>query len=143
MYLNFEELNEAVLSLNDDEVERILVIASSLPVTSFREPTAGTVMMALVDTFDTPFYIGEILVTEAEVREGDVTGYGMIPGHDEKRAFIRAILSLLEQSKSHDVVKERIRVILTGAWKRAQRERFQNESLIASTRVKFDILPGR
>ncbi|MCX7823666.1 MAG: phosphonate C-P lyase system protein PhnG [Syntrophobacterales bacterium] len=143
MYLNLQELQEAVTYLENFEVERILKLIEKLPIRFVRKPSSGVVMMTLTDTFDTPFHIGEILVTEVEVEHNGIKGYGMVLGQDKDRAFIRAVLEFLESSEAYDVIKESIRVILTNAWKREKLERSKYESLIDLSRVEFDILPGR
>ncbi len=142
MYLTDTELHDAVAYLTDHELNRVLAIASELSPRIIREPSRGIVMMTLIDSFEVPFHLGEVLVTEAEVECAGAQGYGMTEGLDGQRALVRAILDALSQITTGDVVRERIRVILSAAYQRRRRAQGLEDALIASSRVSFDLLPG-
>ena len=57
------------------------------------EPSGGLVMMRMKDTArKDAFYLGEVLVTEAKVRIGEVLGIGLVRGHHPDLARNLAII---------------------------------------------------
>ncbi|MES2542368.1 MAG: phosphonate C-P lyase system protein PhnG [Pseudomonadota bacterium] len=53
----------------------------------------GLVMLPFRDTVQgTDFFLGEVLVAEAQIRAGGVEGYGMVTGRDLERAMAVAVL---------------------------------------------------
>ncbi|WP_286196925.1 phosphonate C-P lyase system protein PhnG [Tropicibacter sp. R15_0] len=59
----------------------------------------GLVMLPMRDTAQgTVFHLGEVLVSEAHIRAGDLQGYGMRRGHDLEAAMAMALVDLALQS---------------------------------------------
>jgi len=55
----------------------------------------GLVMLPIRDTAQgVAFHLGEVLVSEAHIRVGDVDGYGMRRGHDLEASMAMAIIDL-------------------------------------------------
>ncbi|MEL6680708.1 MAG: phosphonate C-P lyase system protein PhnG [Pseudomonadota bacterium] len=55
----------------------------------------GLVMLPMRDTVEgTAFHLGEVLVSEAHIRMGDLQGYGMRKGYDLEAAMAMAVLDL-------------------------------------------------
>lgn len=53
----------------------------------------GLVMLPMTDTVQgTDFHLGEVLVAEAQIRAGGVTGYGMVTGRDLQHAMAMAVI---------------------------------------------------
>lgn len=56
---------------------------------------SGLVMLPMRDTAKgVAFHLGEVLMSEAHVRKGDVQGYGMRRGHDLEASMAMALVDL-------------------------------------------------
>lgn len=56
---------------------------------------SGLVMLPMRDTAGgVAFHLGEVLMSEAHIRKGDVTGYGMRRGHDLEASMAMALVDL-------------------------------------------------
>ncbi|MEE2945738.1 MAG: phosphonate C-P lyase system protein PhnG [Pseudomonadota bacterium] len=59
----------------------------------------GLVMLPMRDTAQgTAFHLGEVLVSEAQIKRGDLQGYGMRKGRDLEAAMAMALVDLAVQS---------------------------------------------
>ena len=58
----------------------------------------GLVMLPMRDTAQgTAFHLGEVLVSEAQIKRGDLQGYGMRKGRDLEAAMAMALVDLAMQ----------------------------------------------
>ncbi|MEL6565551.1 MAG: phosphonate C-P lyase system protein PhnG [Pseudomonadota bacterium] len=56
---------------------------------------SGLVMLPMRDTAGgVAFHLGEVLMSEAHIRKGDVIGYGMRRGHDLETSMAMALVDL-------------------------------------------------
>ncbi|MEL6510616.1 MAG: phosphonate C-P lyase system protein PhnG [Pseudomonadota bacterium] len=56
---------------------------------------SGLVMLPIRDTAGgVAFHLGEVLMSEAHIRKGDVSGYGMRRGHDLEGSMAMALVDL-------------------------------------------------
>ena len=56
---------------------------------------SGLVMLPMRDTAKgVAFHLGEVLMSEAHIRKGDVDGYGMRRGHDLEASMAMALIDL-------------------------------------------------
>ncbi|MEM9229418.1 MAG: phosphonate C-P lyase system protein PhnG [Pseudomonadota bacterium] len=56
---------------------------------------SGLVMLPMRDTAEgVAFHLGEVLMSEAHIRKGDVNGYGMRRGHDLEASMAMALVDL-------------------------------------------------
>ena len=56
---------------------------------------SGLVMLPMRDTAKgVAFHLGEVLMSEAHIRKGDVQGYGMRRGHDLEASMAMALIDL-------------------------------------------------
>lgn len=56
---------------------------------------SGLVMLPMRDTAQgVAFHLGEVLMSEAHIRKGDVDGYGMRRGHDLEASMAMALVDL-------------------------------------------------
>ncbi|MBD3764297.1 MAG: phosphonate C-P lyase system protein PhnG [Rhodobacterales bacterium] len=70
--------------------ERLLPALGPVEVLASR---TGLVMLPMRDTAQgTDFFLGEVLVADAQIRAAGVTGYVMITGRDLERAMAMAVL---------------------------------------------------
>ena len=81
------------------EMEQMLDrLWSSGRFTVDRAPQAGLVMCSVIDPFDTPFHLGEVLVTRADVRfDGCHRGCGVVCGDEPDPALLLAAVEAAER----------------------------------------------
>lgn len=71
----------------------------------------GLVMLPMRDTAQgTSFHLGEVLVSEAQIKRGDLQGYGMRKGRDLEAAMAMALVDLAMRS---DVAAEGCHAFVT------------------------------
>lgn len=129
--------DNVILNMDDGALSELLMLLGRLEIVVSREPQAGLVMMSARDPFETDFYVGEVLVTEAEVDYMGRKGYAMVMGDDPDRALARASLDALDQAGY--VGKEIKRLLERQVRKVAAAER-KEEALVRSTRVSFETM---
>ena len=133
-----EVLTEGNLSVWEDVAE---MIAARHEIKVLQEPeTCMTMMQAIDSVGHTPFYVGEVLMTEAVVSINGATGFGFVLENEPVRALCMAIIDAaltahieeeLEIERMIAVEEQRIL-----AWQRRE------ETLVAATRVRFAIMEG-
>lgn len=93
------ELQRAISAAHPKEVvamlDRLWVLGR---FTICRAPQTGLTMISALDPFDTPFYLGEILMTSAEVELDGQVGYGAVAGHSPGQALLLAAVEAAERS---------------------------------------------
>jgi alpha-D-ribose 1-methylphosphonate 5-triphosphate synthase subunit PhnG len=62
-----------------------------------RRPQNGLAMIAVLDPFETPFYLGEILMTTAEVTLEGRLGHGAVSGDAPEKALLLAAVDVAER----------------------------------------------
>jgi alpha-D-ribose 1-methylphosphonate 5-triphosphate synthase subunit PhnG len=134
---------EIVAYMSDAAVSELLEICAGMDVHVQQQPRTGLVMMTVTDSFQTGFHPGEVLVTEARVMVEGVSGYGMVAGDNPRRALARAVAAA---TLNHDGLHEQREVVAS----LLERERSLRQeamalerSLVASTKVSFDLMAGR
>ncbi|MCX7914058.1 MAG: phosphonate C-P lyase system protein PhnG [Thermodesulfovibrionales bacterium] len=109
-------------------------------------PKRGLLMMAVKDSFETDFYLGEILVTEIEVEYKDIIGYAMVIGGDDKRAFlIASVDALLQVDKDYSIedLKKKVMNFISMQEKKIMEACEIEKKLVAKTKVNFEIMAKR
>ncbi len=132
---------EAVLELNDEELDQLLSFAREAGVEIIRQPRTGLLMQTVKDAFDAPFHLGEVLVAEAEVALEGGKGYGMVIGDSLRHALGRACAEVL-LDQADQLMVARVQRLLTQATDRRQSVQQREAELIARTRVRFDLMAG-
>lgn len=104
-----------------------------------KKPETSLVMLRALDSITgDPFNMGEVLVTECEVRLGNHVGYSLIMGEEPERALAAAIIDAALESGRASAPS-----IEGKLWQEEQRlrtERRQENALIGRTRVNFEIV---
>ena len=91
-----------------DDTLSVLARADAIKLKSFAETLisdlgeievlqsqSGLVMLPMRDTAKgVAFHLGEVLMSEAHIRKGDVQGYGMRRGHDLEASMAMALVDL-------------------------------------------------
>ena len=102
-----------------------------------RAPRAGLVMVTVRDSFDTPFHLGEVLVSEAEVVFDGHSGYGAICGDEPERALLLAAVEAAERSGRSGVLGG-IGEFIRKLEEKHGEERACSSRLAAATAVRFE-----
>ncbi len=104
-------------------------------------PEPCTAMLQAVDSVGcTPFYLGEVLMSEAAVAVNGVAGYGFALEDEPRRALSVAIVDAALAAGVAET--EAIRQALADEASRLQRQTKRDESLVAATKVNFAIMEG-
>lgn len=102
-----------------------------------KPPETGLVMMAVRDPFDTPFYLGEVLITSARVACADVMGHGTVMGNAPRKALLLAAVEALERCRQGDALGVVARLVAQLAPREAQRKE-NIARMAAATAVHFE-----
>jgi alpha-D-ribose 1-methylphosphonate 5-triphosphate synthase subunit PhnG len=94
-------------------------------------------MYTVRDPFDTPFHLGELLVTEAEVILDGHTGYGAVCGDDPERALLLAAVEAVE-ANGRSAVLDVIATLLDSLEALSIDQKTLASKLAAATEVRFD-----
>ncbi|MEJ5357796.1 MAG: phosphonate C-P lyase system protein PhnG [Desulfobacterales bacterium] len=135
-----ERLRSVLDAASPAEIEAVLDrLWQAAPFAVVRPPRPALLLVAARDPFATPFYLGELLVTEAEVALGDFTAGGAVCGDEPERALLLAAAGAAEQAGAGKAIRvlEEFRRHLEPLRRRQQEE---NEALVAATRVAFGSL---
>jgi len=100
-------------------------------------------MMAAKDSFDTDFYLGEILVTEAEVKYKGLKGYAMVMGDEPERALLAASVDAILQADTRDAMedlKQKVMDFITMQARKTAEADEMERRLIAKTKVNFETM---
>lgn len=71
---------------------------AALPLAVTRPAQPGLVMITAVDPFETPFHLGELLVTTAEAALDGSRGQGTVSGEAPERALLLAAVEAAERA---------------------------------------------
>lgn len=107
-----------------------------------KKPKQGLLMMTAKDSFNTNFYLGEILVTEAEVKFRDMKGYAMLICDDPERAFLAASVDAIMKTNDQNL-KHKVFSIINNQAKKIEELDETERRLIAKTKVNFEIMVKR
>ncbi|RZN38296.1 MAG: phosphonate C-P lyase system protein PhnG [Methanosarcinales archaeon] len=123
--------------------ERICEIAERIladtAVEVIKKPMGGMIMMRFRDTAEKCiFNLGEVLVTEAEVRINEELGYAMIIGKNPESALAGAILDAAVES-GHPITPE-IMDLLKSEELRINKELQKTWAKVATTKVDFEVM---
>jgi phosphonate C-P lyase system protein PhnG len=137
--LSSADVHRAVSAMNRPAVRALLEAISAQGAEIIKEPETGLIMMNTRDCFNTEFHLGEVLVTQAEVRIGEQRGWGMIMGDDGERALLLAGLEVILQQTA-DSFTTKVRVEL-GTWLvQADAALLGERQRAATTRVNFQTM---
>jgi phosphonate C-P lyase system protein PhnG len=100
-------------------------------------PRTGLVMVTVRDPFDTPFHLGEVLASEAEVSLDGCTGYGAVCGDEPEQALLLAAVAAAEHSGRAEVLGAIGALLGSLEAKRADQKTLSSK-LAAATAVRFE-----
>ncbi len=121
----------------------LLLLAEEILATSeaevIKQPETSLLMARANDSVTgSPFNLGEILVTESEVRLGNHIGYSLIMGEESERALAAAVIDAALEGghASTSSIEEK----LGQEESRLKMEKEKEFGLVAQTRVDFEIV---
>jgi len=104
-------------------------------------PETCLVLMQVRDSVgQTPFYAGEVLLTEAAVKVNGMLAHGFAMGNEPVRALCHAVITAAMQLELPE--KNIITMTLAEEAERVRCRRAAEDGLIASSRVRFDVMEG-
>lgn len=127
----------AITKMDDSAIKELMQILLTEEINITKPPQTGLLMMTVSDSFDTDFYLGEILVTEAEVESRTKTGYAMVIGDESEMAVLAASVDAVMQGDNEDL-KKQIRVFVSEQMEKINSTKEKESALIAKTKVSFE-----
>ncbi|MGD8836503.1 MAG: phosphonate C-P lyase system protein PhnG [Desulfobacteraceae bacterium] len=131
-----DHIREILPEMNAEEVK---ALSAALPINRVRvihAPHTGLIMAKVRDCFDTEFFLGEVLVTRAEVEYEGQRGQATLMGDLPSAALLAAVLeALCLNGDAHYF--ESAHSICRPAMQRSAARRKQQSRLVAATRVNF------
>lgn len=131
-----KHLREVLPEMNAEEIK---VLSAALPVDRvrvIRAPHTGLIMAKVRDCFDTEFFLGEVLVTRAEVEYEGQLGQATLMGDLPSATLLAAVLeALCLKGDAHYF--ESAHSICRPAMQRFAARQKQQVRLVAATRVNF------
>jgi alpha-D-ribose 1-methylphosphonate 5-triphosphate synthase subunit PhnG len=104
-----------------------------------KEPESGLLMTVLKDTFDTEFFLGEVLVSEATAELNGIKGYAMVTGDCPVKAQAIACVEAIENNgDKYTAAAKEIKKEVEILEKQADMITKEEFGFISSTRVKFE-----
>jgi phosphonate C-P lyase system protein PhnG len=140
--------NETLLQSQLDQVREVLpemkpeeikALSAALPIADvnvIHEPRTGLIMAKVRDCFDSELFLGEVLVTRAEVEYEGHRGQATLMGEVPSAALLAAILEALRLNGDAHYF-ETVRSICRPAMQRFAAHRKEQSRLAAATRVNF------
>jgi alpha-D-ribose 1-methylphosphonate 5-triphosphate synthase subunit PhnG len=131
-------LLKVIAAARDDEVEAVLDdLWSSGRLGVRRAPRTGLVMFTVCDPFDTPFHLGEVLVSEAEVECDGHAACGVIAGDAPRKALLLAAVEAVAAGGPAPML-DGLGSLIDRLEARSVREHRRLAKLAAATAVKFE-----
>jgi phosphonate C-P lyase system protein PhnG len=129
----------------EGDLEALLALAQSIAdkyeVKVMRRPETCTAMLQAVDSVgETPFCVGEVLMTEAAVAISGVTGYGFALEDEPQRALCGAIIDAALRAGLAETAA--IRAALEAETAKLRARDAKEAGLVAATTVNFAIMEG-
>ena len=129
-------------TMGNMRVEKLLELLADVDLTVSLPPHSGLLMMTATDSFDTDFYPGEVLVTEARILFRGCEGFGMVLGESPHKALARAAADAILRFPEPTRIGEDLQIFLKQEEVLQKAERVKHAALVAATRVNFDLMPG-
>ncbi len=107
-----------------------------------RKPARELVMFQAEESVEKiDFNVGEILVTTAHVRVGEVIGFSMVMDDNEAKALDCALLMGIYEAQlpEADQIVKLVRILQDKQMSRLREER----EIVSSTRVNFEVMGGQ
>jgi len=136
-------INSVITKMDEKSIEELIALIPQEEINIIKKPEAGLLMMAANDSFGADFYLGEILVTEAEVEYSGKTGYAMMMGDEPEMTLAAASVDAILQADTRDArgdLKQRVMDFVTMQARKIAEADEMERMLIAKTRVSFETM---
>jgi phosphonate C-P lyase system protein PhnG len=124
--------------LTDEEALAVIDFIKQKDFFIHREE-AGMVMSGANDSFGNPFFLGELLVSEAEVEYKNKRGYGMVMGSNKSHALIMAASDSALQAGDDPFFTE-LDKYLEPVDKRMNESLNTEKKFVSGTKVNFGLM---
>ena len=131
-------IQRVVPFISNDETERVKEYISQKEISILREEV-GMIMSSVGDSFGNPFFLGEILVCEAEVDYKRQRGYGMVIGNNKALAVMMAAVDSALKSSDDSFIQE-IEKILLPSMERMKKSFDTEKRFVNGTKVNFGLM---
>ena len=135
--------NSVITKMDEKSIEKLIVLLPQEEINILKKSETGLLMMAANDSFNTDFYLGEILVTEAEVEYKGLKGYAMVMGDEPERALLAASVDAILQADNGDLMgdlKQKVMNFIAMQAKKTAEADEMEKRLIAKTKVNFETM---
>jgi alpha-D-ribose 1-methylphosphonate 5-triphosphate synthase subunit PhnG len=133
-----KKLQKIIHYINDEEINKIINYIKQKD-SHFHKEEIGMIMSQVNDSFGNPFFLGEILVSEAEVEFKNTRGYGMVMGSNKNLALILATVDSALQIEDKLFIEELNR-FLEPARIRAMESINTEKTFVSGTKVNFGLM---
>lgn len=133
------EIYSVITKMDKKSIEKLIAFLPMDEINIIKKPETGLLMMVAKDSFDTDFYLGEILVTEAEVEYTGKTGYAMMISGEPEKILLAASLDAILQSDNKDLKQRVMDFIAMQAEKITEQDEL-GKRLVAKTMVNFETM---
>jgi phosphonate C-P lyase system protein PhnG len=137
--LFYEQINRIRKILPEMDAEEIKALSVALPLdqaTVVQAPHTGLIMAKASDCFDTVFYLGEVLVSQAVVEYNGRSGQATLIGDHLCAVMVAALLEALDFEDDIQFL-EGARAICAPAAQRLALRQEREAQLTAATQVNF------
>lgn len=135
--LTQQQIQLAIIHSDEAILNQILTRLSPLPIEIVSAPESGLIMMNSLDSCEEQFYLGEVLVTQAEIKYKTCMGYSMVIGDNHEKALCLAALEAVLQTDERPLIDDLYK-LLWKAWLKTENELKTESSLSAATKVNFE-----
>lgn len=131
------DLCSIIMKMDKGSGKTLLGLIGDEELAMVKEPETGLLMMTVRDSFDVDFYLGEVLVSTAEVQYRGKTGYAMLMGDEPERALMAASIEAILQTNNDDL-KEQLRRFMAEEGEKIKAVQEKEDALAAKTIVSFE-----
>jgi phosphonate C-P lyase system protein PhnG len=131
------QLQEVITEVTEEMLEPLLDIMVKIGFDIAKPPVAGLLMMNIRESGGTVFHLGEVLVTQAEVKRNGQTGIGCSMGDRPDAALALACLDALCRCETSSVFENCIGKEIDRICRLVSREQNTESRMAALTQVDF------
>ncbi len=131
------ELQQVLLHVSEQDIDPLMDALAEETIEIIQPPETGLVMMTAQDCHECNFYLGEVQITEAEVKYRGSQGHGRITGNEPEKALLLATVEALIQKQATSLL-QRINRLLNPLRKQVSEKLEKESRMAAATRVNFE-----
>jgi len=132
-----DKLQKVICDTTEEMLDPLLEVMAELDLDIAKAPSPGLLMMNIRDSDDTVFHLGEVLVTQAEVKRNGQTGFGCSQGDRPNAALALACLDALCHCEIPHLLKTSITKEINHIDRWVSIQRNTKSQITATTQVNF------